>query len=76
MVVDPPICVALYGNWERIDVTEMTGNVSRTFLDPVFLIPFGKMAESGKFMIFDISRYWNRPSKPIADLGLARCAGY
>ena len=28
--------VALYGNWERIGVTEMTGNVSRTFLDPVF----------------------------------------
>jgi hypothetical protein len=25
MVVDPPIFVALYSNWERIDCTEITG---------------------------------------------------
>ena len=49
----------IYGNWEIINVMEITGNVSRTFQDHVlFLMLFGNMKESRQFMIFVIFMVW------------------
>ena len=51
----PKFCFAPYGNWERIDWTEMTGNTLRNFVDPrVWAIRSDEMAKSWEFMIFDI----------------------
>ena len=50
MVVDPPICVALYSNWETSDCTEITGNTFYIFLDPGFC--FAKSHLKSKFRKF------------------------
>ena len=41
--------------------------ISDMFGPRFFLTPCRKMAESRKFMISDISRYWNRPFKSIRE---------